>query len=60
MLSQRLMAGRFELLLDGNWEQRRNETEFVAIGVIWWKKRSPHSASWGTAAGWYPAASARS
>jgi len=27
------MAGRFELLLDGNREQRPSETEFVAIGV---------------------------
>src|SRR5882672_10897734 len=27
------MAGRFELLLDGNREQRSSETEFVAIGV---------------------------
>ena len=29
-------------------------------GSVRWKKRSPHSASWGTVAGWYPAASARS
>src|SRR6267142_3159354 len=29
------MAGRFELLLDGNREQRPSETEFVAIGVKW-------------------------
>src|SRR6266852_9957025 len=28
------MAGRFELLLDGNREQRPSETEFVAVGVI--------------------------
>jgi hypothetical protein len=28
------MAGRFELLLDGNREQRPSEAEFVAIGVI--------------------------
>src|SRR6476661_4911679 len=27
------MAGRFELLLEGNREQRSSETEFVAIGV---------------------------
>jgi hypothetical protein len=27
------MAGRFELLLDGNREQRPGETEFVAVGV---------------------------
>src|SRR6266481_3658831 len=27
------MAGRFELLLDGNREQRPSETEFVAVGV---------------------------
>src|SRR5258705_8575307 len=27
------MAGRFELLLEGNREQRPSETEFVAIGV---------------------------
>src|SRR6476646_4331601 len=27
------MAGRFELLLDGNREQRPSKTEFVAIGV---------------------------
>src|SRR3981081_3985332 len=27
------MAGRFELLLDGNREQRPSETEVVAIGV---------------------------
>src|ERR1700716_4468644 len=27
------MAGRFELLLEGNREQRPRETEFVAIGV---------------------------
>src|SRR6266481_9888739 len=27
------MAGRFEVLLDGNREQRPSETEFVAIGV---------------------------
>ena len=27
------MSGRFELLLDGNWEQRPSETEFVAVGV---------------------------
>ena len=26
------MVGRFELLLDGNREQRPSETEFVAIG----------------------------
>src|ERR1700726_3375892 len=29
------MAGRFELLLDGNREQRPNKTEFVAVGVNW-------------------------
>ena len=28
------MAGRFELLLDGNREQRPGETKFVAVGVI--------------------------
>ena len=28
------MAGRFELLLDGNREQRAGETKFVAVGVI--------------------------
>src|ERR1700737_1786891 len=28
------MAGPFELLLDGNREQRSNETEFVTVGVI--------------------------
>src|SRR6202795_1954406 len=28
------MAGRFELLLDGNPEQRPSEAEFVAVGVI--------------------------
>jgi hypothetical protein len=27
------MAGRLELLLDGNRKQRPNETEFVAVGV---------------------------
>jgi hypothetical protein len=27
------MAGRFELLLDGNREQRPSETEFVVVGV---------------------------
>src|ERR1700733_10447050 len=27
------MVGRFELLLDGNREQRPSETEFVAVGV---------------------------
>ena len=27
------MAGRFELLLDGNRKQRPSETEFVAVGV---------------------------
>src|SRR5882762_4465597 len=27
------MAGRFEMLLDGNREQRPSETEFVAVGV---------------------------
>src|ERR1700730_14510874 len=27
------MPGRFELLLDGNREQRPSETEFVAVGV---------------------------
>ena len=27
------MAGRFELVLDGNREQRPSETEFVAVGV---------------------------
>src|SRR5271169_804997 len=27
------MAGRFELLLDGNREQRSSETEFVTVGV---------------------------
>src|SRR5712671_4421564 len=28
------MAGRFELLLDGNRQQRPGETKFVAVGVI--------------------------
>jgi hypothetical protein len=28
------MAGRFELLLDGNREQRPSEAEFVAVGVF--------------------------
>lgn len=27
------MAGRFELLLDGNREQRPGETKFVAVGI---------------------------
>src|SRR5216684_4038580 len=27
------MAGRFELLLDGNRQQRSSETEFVTVGV---------------------------
>src|SRR5258705_13281251 len=32
------MAGRFELLLDGNREQRSSETEFVVVGVNWMKE----------------------
>src|SRR6266699_1595929 len=54
------MAGRFELLLDGNREQRPSETEFVAVGVIEVEEALTHSASRGAVAGWYPAASARS
>src|SRR6266478_3045986 len=49
------MAGRFELLLDRNREQRPSEAESWPSGSLRWKKRSPHSASWGTVAGWYPA-----
>jgi hypothetical protein len=47
------MAGRFELLLGENREQRPGETEFVAVGVNQVEEALSHSASRGSVVGWY-------
>ena len=44
----------------GTGSKGRAKLSSCPSGSIRWKKRSPHSASRGSVAGWYPAASARS
>jgi hypothetical protein len=54
------MAGRSSCYWTETGSKGRAKLSSWPSGSIRWKKRSPHSASRGTVAGWYPAPSARS